>query len=266
MGSNMFLSGMIRKLLSSTVLVAGAFAVLPYAALSQDVVKVTVEMAGEADPEFTDDPLADEDLATEEELSGLRCKVTPAIDPTFIPLKAIKKSSNLLRKAGSPERARGRYIQFRGRVVGEDCVPVSNAVVQIWQADSAGKYDANYEMSSEWDVADEDYDPNFAYTGTAQTNNAGEFMFLTILPGVIDGRAPHINMSVNQSDFEDVITKIFFEKHPRNGEDPDFKELSPVKQQLVSAHGQELDPGGKLEGRVYNVTITLRGIHKYKRF
>lgn len=203
---------------------------------------------------------------SEEELL-MDCKTTPSIYPDNIPKQKIGKSNNLMRKAGSARRANGQYIEIIGKVVDEDCVPIPDVEVQIWQADSAGKYLDDYAKKTEWDVVPESYDRNFAYSGAAQTNNLGEFSFITILPASNDPEiAPHINFFVRHPDFREVATMMFFDKHPKNDTDKNLIKLKGDAHDAVIATSQKLDPTGKTEGRQYMFIMTLEGISKYKRF
>jgi len=198
---------------------------------------------------------------------SLDCMATPQITPSSINLDKIHLSNNLIRKQGAARRARGHYIQVIGKIVDEDCVPISNAAVQIWQTDSAGKYERQYKLASQWDQMDPDFDPNFNYSGTAQTNNLGHFAFLTILPiSNEENTAPHINMTIKHPDFEPLTTIMYFNKHPRNEFDRKLKEISDDERELVTAKGTPLDPQNISEGRLYRHLITLEGINKYRRY
>ncbi|MCE3231885.1 MAG: dioxygenase [Rickettsiaceae bacterium] len=197
----------------------------------------------------------------------MECTVTPSIYPDNIPQKKIKKSNNLMRKPGSARRAEGQYIEIRGKVVDEDCFPIEGAEVQIWQTDATGKYEDDYTPTSEWDLADKDMDKNFGYSGAAQTNNLGEFSFITVLPGMKNNEmAPHINYFVRQPEFREVATMMFFDKHPKNDTDKNLKKLTSDDKERVIAHGKKLDPTGRYEGRVYNFVVVLEGVSKYRRY
>jgi protocatechuate 3,4-dioxygenase beta subunit len=194
------------------------------------------------------------------------CVVTPSLYPDNIPIKKIKKGNNLMRKPGAARRANGQYVEIIGKVVDEDCVPISDAEVQIWQADASGKYEDDYTLKSEWDVLDKGYDKNFGYSGAAQTNNLGEFSFLTILPNMKNDLAPHINFYVRHPDFRQAATMMFFDKHPKNDSDKNLKTLKSDERQLLIANGRKLDPKDQFEGRVYGFMITLGGMNKYRRY
>lgn len=192
------------------------------------------------------------------------CPATPNIEPDTISFGEINKSNNLIRKAGAARRAQGHYVRIHGKIVDANCAPVQGAVVKIWQADHAGKYEHQYQLKSEWDVRDESYDKYFAYSGTARTDNLGHFSFVTILPGIDEvATAPHINFSVTHDDFEQLNTRMYFNKHPRNDIDSTLKELTPEQRNMLKAKGQKLDPTGNLEGRIYTFEIALPGLNKH---
>ena len=198
---------------------------------------------------------------------ALDCTVTPDVNPDHISLKEIGKSSNLIRKAGAARRANGQYIQVKGKVVDEDCLPISNATIKIWQADSTGKYAEEYELKSEWDVRDKNFDANFAYSGTAHTNNLGDFYFLTVLPAASKPDiAPHINLTIKHDDFQEKTTMMFFNKHPKNSNDINLNNIEKDKRRLLIAKGNKLDPSGNTGGREYVFQITLEGENKYRRY
>lgn len=195
------------------------------------------------------------------------CEATPKIEPDYIPLKDIKRSNNLVRKPGSPARAKGTYITINGRVTDENCNPIQGAFIRIWQTDSDGNYEDVYTKKSEWDVVNKDYDKNFAYSGMAQTDNLGIFNFVTILPvSNDDDKAPHINFKVKHNDFEELYTMMFFNHHPKNEKDSNYNDLHYKERDLVTAKGHKLDPTDKLDGRVYEYNITLKGLSKYKTY
>jgi protocatechuate 3,4-dioxygenase, beta subunit len=209
-------------------------------------------------------------------LSLMPCQITPTLFPSYLPKKTINKNGNLLRKEGSARRARGKYTQVTGKVVDEECVPIENAVIEIWQTDQAGKHEDEYELKTEWDVKDPDYDKNFAYTGTVQTNNLGEFSFLTVFPGVTEGnqkQAPHLNIRVVLPGFEELKTRIYFAKHPKNDADRNLQSLAAdsktgqvdVRDRVI-AEGEPIDPSHNYEGRMYRHTLVLKGIDPYRQY
>lgn len=241
-------TGIMMKIFRSLLLLSVLlFLTIPVFALAEDDVK-------ESDAEQIDEVKSD-------------CTPTPNVDPSFIPFGVIRKTNNLLRKAGSPYIAKGKYAEISGKVLDQDCVPISNAIVQIWQTDSEGKYQSQPDEDYDWESKDAPFDRNFGYTGTVTTNNLGEFTFITIFPGTMDeASAPHINIFVKQNDFEDLSSRIYFAYHPRNKADAALKNLSEEEAKFVTAKGSKIDPSGQYEGRDYDINIVLHGINKYRRF
>lgn len=204
--------------------------------------------------------------ASDNPFIALDCELTPPLALSYLPIEPAQKSNNLRRKEGAGIVADGIYTEIKGVVLDRFCAPVSNAIVHLWQTDKAGHYKQYYTPQSEWDIIDENFDENFGYSGTARTNNLGEFYFLTIFPGSYDNRAPHLNVKVSHHEFDAFETQIFFSHHPRNQNDPIFKGLSTAQQSLLSAEGEPLDSAYRLNGRSYKVTITLDGENRFVRY
>ena len=61
-----------------------------------------------------------------------------------------------------------------------DGAPLDNVILEIWQADAAGRFD----------------NPDFPGWGRAATDADGEYSFKTVKPGACAGRAPHINFLI----------------------------------------------------------------------
>jgi protocatechuate 3,4-dioxygenase, beta subunit len=118
---------------------------------------------------------------------------------------------------GGP-RALGQRIQVCGQVVDEDGAPISGALIEVWQANAAGKY------SHEYDKTDSPVDPNFTGTGRMLTDQEGRFEFLSIKPGAYPvpesdwwWRPPHIHFSIfGPSWMSRLVTQMFFPGDPLN--------------------------------------------------
>jgi len=112
---------------------------------------------------------------------------------------------------GGP-RAIGQYIEVSGRVVDEDGAPLAGSMIEIWQANSAGKY------IHEMDRHEAPIDPNFTGLGRLVTDAEGYYAFRTIKPGAYPvtesewwWRPPHIHFSIfGPSWMNRFITQIFF--------------------------------------------------------
>lgn len=131
------------------------------------------------------------------------------------------------------KRVQGEAIELSGRVTQADGAPLDNLVLEIWQADAAGRYD----------------NPEFFGWGRAATDKDGRYAFRTIRPGASGGRRPHINMLLLYSGLmRHLQTVVFFEP----GADPvlDAVEPAALRDRLVAKQ--------EAPGR-YRFDIRLRG-------
>src|SRR5690348_563297 len=128
---------------------------------------------------------------------------------------------DLSRTAGDAPRATGQLIGVSGRITDEDGSPIAGAVVEIWQANSAGKY------IHDMDRHNAPMDPNFTGEGRLITDAEGHFQFFSIKPGaypVLESgwwwRPPHIHFSIlGRSWMDRFVTQIFFPGEPLNETD-----------------------------------------------
>ena len=124
------------------------------------------------------------------------CKITKPYMNNYEP-KIFNKTNNLLRNLGQGNFAMGQKIVLKGRVVDTNCKPISNAKVFIWQVNNNGKY-PYYPMRTQIDedLISNDLNSTFIGSGTAVTDNKGEFSFVTVYPGNVRSEAPHVNLRV----------------------------------------------------------------------
>jgi protocatechuate 3,4-dioxygenase, alpha subunit len=114
----------------------------------------------------------------------------------------------------------GERIEIVGRVLDGDGQPVPDALVEIWQANAAGRY-AHPE-----DARDKPLDPAFSGFGRCATGPDGGYRFLTIRPGGVPGRgnmlqAPHIEVGLfARGLLRRLVTRIYFEDEAGNADDP----------------------------------------------
>jgi protocatechuate 3,4-dioxygenase alpha subunit len=104
----------------------------------------------------------------------------------------------------------GQRIVLEGRVLDGDGVPVPDAVIEIWQANSLGKYDHPE------DLQDKPTHSGFKGYGRVATDDEGRFCFRTIKPGPVPGpsgatQAPHLVVSVLMRGLlKRLVTRIYF--------------------------------------------------------
>ena len=132
----------------------------------------------------------------------------------FFPREFAQGANDLTQIDG--RKAKGEPIEITGRVVQLDGKPLDNLVLEIWQADSDGRYD----------------NPDFCGWGRAATDAQGVFSFKTIRPGAIAGRAPHINLLLLYSGLmRQLQTAIFFGPD----KDPVLESVPPaVRDRLIA--------------------------------
>lgn len=122
----------------------------------------------------------------------------------------------------------GQTVVITGRVLDGDGAPVPDALIEIWQANAAGRY------NHPDDVRDLPLDPRFSGFGRAGTDEQGRFRFRTIKPGPVPGvggtmQAPHLNVSVfARGLLKRLVTRIYFPDEPLNAQDPVLTSLPDV--------------------------------------
>jgi protocatechuate 3,4-dioxygenase beta subunit len=165
--------------------------------------------------------------------------------------------------AGGP-RAMGQLIAVEGRVVDEHGAPMSGAVIEIWQANSAGKY------IHELDRHEAPIDPNFTGQGRLLTDAEGRFQFRTIKPGaypVMESdwwwRPPHIHFSIfGPSWMNRFVTQVFFPGEPLNATDLLLNGVEDVeaRERLIFQAGAT--SVGAVNMLKYQLDFVLRGRHR----
>ena len=116
--------------------------------------------------------------------------------------------------------AKGQHVRLVCRVIDGDGAPLPDAMIELWQANSEGKY------HSADDLQVKPLDSGFRGFGRLATTEDGTCTFETIKPGRVPGpaealQAPHINVSVfARGILKRLATRIYFSDDPANLEDP----------------------------------------------
>lgn len=128
---------------------------------------------------------------------NMRCIVAKELYNNHEP-ETFNLTNNLLRKYDEIIHVNNREIIIQGRILDEYCNPVADSKVLIWHLDSSAKYP--YQKLREGlgiryiDSTNNKF--TFIGSGTAYTNNQGEFTFITMYPGKIRGNKPYISLRV----------------------------------------------------------------------
>ncbi|MGR3521320.1 protocatechuate 3,4-dioxygenase subunit beta [Paracoccus sp. (in: a-proteobacteria)] len=161
-------------------------------------------------------------------------------------------------KTGDPV---GERIIVHGRVLDENARPVPNTLVEIWQANSGGRY------RHKKDTYLAPIDPNFGGCGRTLSDENGQYAFRTIKPGaypwrnrVNNWRPAHIHVSVFGSGFlQRLITQLYFEGDPLIAHCPIVHAIPDrdAVQQLTAK--LDLNATIPLDSIAYKFDIVLRG-------
>ena len=155
----------------------------------------------------------------------------------------------------------GERIIVSGRVLDENDRPVPHTLVEIWQANAAGRY------LHEVDQHNAPLDPNFTGTGQTLTDENGLYRFVTIRPGAYPWRnhdnawrPAHIHFSVFGPAFATrLVTQMFFPGDPLLPFDPIFNCTADEKarNRLISVFDWETTIPEQALG--YRFNLILRG-------
>jgi protocatechuate 3,4-dioxygenase beta subunit len=190
-------------------------------------------------------------LPVPEELHDLRAPVfgEDAVDPADSDLTA-----------GGEGEPLGERITVNGRVLDEAGRAIPNALVEIWQANAAGRY------VHEHDQHPAPLDPNFTGAGRAITDAEGRYRFVTVKPGAYPWRnhpnawrPAHIHFSLFGRAFtQRLVTQMYFPGDPLFAFDPIFQSVrDPAGRERLVA-GFELDLTEPEWALGYRFDIVLR--------
>jgi protocatechuate 3,4-dioxygenase, beta subunit len=181
--------------------------------------------------------------------------------PTFDDLWCGPNAADLTRVAGRPAEAQGQRIILSGRVLDEGGRPMRRTLVEVWQANAAGRY------HHDSDQHDAPLDPNFTGAGQVLTDDEGRYRFLTIKPGAYPWRntynawrPAHIHFSVFGPSFATrMITQMYFAGDPLLATDPVFHSIpdAGARERLIAAYDADLSEAEYALG--YRWDVVLRG-------
>jgi protocatechuate 3,4-dioxygenase beta subunit len=155
----------------------------------------------------------------------------------------------------------GERMVIAGRVLDSDGRPLRNTLVEVWQANAAGRY------VDPVDNHDAPIDPNFSGAGRCLTDADGGYRFVTIKPGAYPWRnhenawrPAHIHFSLFGPTLASrLVTQVYFDGDPLIPSDPILNAIAdPRGRALLMA---KLDMGLTEPGWAlgYSWDITLRG-------
>jgi protocatechuate 3,4-dioxygenase beta subunit len=188
--------------------------------------------------------------------------IAPAIErggPVFPPAQ-FPTAADLSRVDGRD--AMGQRIIVGGRVTDETDRPVAGAMIELWQANAAGRY------HHERDAHDAPLDPNFRGTGRVFTDDDGRYRFVSIKPGAYPWRnhpnawrPNHIHYSLFGPTWgARLVTQMYFPGDPLLALDPVYQSIPDpeARARLVSTFDLSLTQPEWALG--FRFDIVLRGL------
>jgi len=163
--------------------------------------------------------------------------------------------------AQHPAAPIGERIVISGRVVDESGRPVPSALIEVWQANAAGRY---AHQTDRWDAP---LDPNFTGAGRALTDSEGRYTFITIKPGPYPWRnhhnawrPSHVHFSLFGECFATrLVTQMYFPGDPLLALDPIFNSVPDerARARLIASFDPALTRPEFAVG--YRFDLVLRG-------
>ena len=154
----------------------------------------------------------------------------------------------------------GERIIVHGRVLDDAGRPVRGTLVEVWQANAAGRY------RHDGDRHPAPLDPNFSGGGRCITGEDGRYRFVTIKPGAYPWRnhdnawrSAHIHFSLFGRAFvQRLVTQMYFPGDPLFHQDPIFNAVpEPARPRMISSF--DLSHTVPEWALAYRFDIVLRG-------
>jgi protocatechuate 3,4-dioxygenase alpha subunit len=149
----------------------------------------------------------------------------------------------------------GEVITLEGVVLDADGKPAPDVMVEIWQANAAGRY-----ASPDDDRTEIPLDEGFIGFGRASTSEEGLYRFKTVTPGPVPGpgnslQAPHIAVSVfGRGIIKRLATRVYFEGQAANEADPILALVPAERRDTLLARKPKSE-----QGEAWRFDIVLQG-------
>ena len=174
--------------------------------------------------------------------------ITPEVGmgPFYLMLKPLDKDADLTSIKGQKGVAAGAIVHVAGRVLDQKGNVVKDAKIEIWQANTHGRY------SHPSDPNTAQLDPNFQGFAVLKTDKEGRYRFKTIKPGPYpvsptEIRPPHIHFDV-EGKANRLVSQMFFPDEPLNEKDELFLNLRSQSEKTAAAViAQTLAPTKEIE-------------------
>ena len=212
----------------------------------------------EFDPRYDTPEYRSTELRAPKRLSLLPEELHDPTGPVFGESDVDPRDSDLTRQhEGEPL---GERIIVTGRVLDSGGRPIANTLVEVWQANAAGRY------AHDVDRHPAPLDPNFTGAGRSLTDADGNYRFVTIKPGAYPWqnhpnawRPAHIHFSVFGRAFADrLVTQMYFPGDPLFEHDPIFQSIRDPKARELLISRFDLETTEPEWALAYRFDIVLR--------
>jgi len=167
---------------------------------------------------------AQANMATPRDAQGPFYPITPQKD----------KDADLTKVKGKSGTAKGQVIEIFGQVLDQDLNPIEDVTIDLWQANTFGKYHHPH------DDSEAPIDENFQSWAILQSGTEGKFRFKTVMPGAYplnspDQRTPHIHFKISKFGYHSLLTQLYFPDQPLNDKDGLYGSKSKEQQVMMTA-------------------------------
>ena len=174
-------------------------------------------------------------------------------------IDVVREDADLTRNAGTGGEALGQRITVTGRVLDDSGAPVPRTLVEIWQANSAGRYIHKHDQ---WPGP---LDPNFLGIGRCFTDATGTYRFLTIRPGAYPWgnhdnawRPAHSHFSILGPSYASrLVTQMYFAGDPLLPLDPIFNAVptDDARGRLIAEYAHDVTTAEWALGWRWNIVL-----------
>lgn len=129
----------------------------------------------------------------------------------FYPIKFPSEIDTDLTIINDGPRASGTVVHIQGQVMNKEGQAIKNALIEAWQANAWGRYNHPEDTNLSAPL-----DPHFQDYGAARTDDLGQYIFTTIVPGPYPAsgtwwRPPHVHIKITAPGYKETITQLYFD-------------------------------------------------------
>ena len=188
--------------------------------------------------------------------SLLRTPTPTEVKGPFYPVEdQIDKDFDLTKINNREGVADGQHIIVLGHIMTIDNNPITDANIEIWQANARGRY--NHPS----DPSPQPVDLNFQGWAVISSKENGGFRFKTVMPGAYPAseswiRPPHIHFKISKPGYATLITQMYFPDEQLNKTDLLLRQKNALERPMMIAK----QTGHEEELTVYEYNIVLAEI------